>query len=513
MEVEADPATEAVNAWVHKLVDNVKEWIRVDTERIRVDTFVETNLKGVSDDTLSGMRVEQLKEMHRRLNADLDEPIPLPTMRLPYARNEKALLVDSLVQIRTQLSKLAGPSEGAEQAPKRGKADGAGQWFIPASVQQPDPDSRAGPKHAAIMALSNSQEEYLANLHRYQSGTGKEVNQFKKDVQLAVTGFFSRVPEDRPAEVEQAIWSSLLDPDKYAANDAKYGKAVAVLKTQLERIMKNANAPLMKVPESALALFTSVETSLLDRREMLDKVLGQVQANTAYMKRTSKDKRSGCLHEITRLPYNKKRAAFLDPDHEYHKATRMAVHLAIVGEGMEGVRTELIEAATIDGQALAVRRDAYHNKQHAEHAEVCKLVEKELVRKRAKDGIPAPKPRNLVGEVIVDKTSVAYLNAPTQADLQPQHDASKKARDDIQSRYPNFNKFATEARREKAERKRQQQAAAEAKAEAARKAAEAATVARRTECTKCVLMKAGKGLDEAAAAVRAKAIDETSEWL
>ena len=54
-----------------------------------VDTLVQTKLKGASDASLSRMRVEQLKDMHRRLNENLDEPIPLPTMRFPYARNEK----------------------------------------------------------------------------------------------------------------------------------------------------------------------------------------------------------------------------------------------------------------------------------------------------------------------------------------------------------------------------------------------------------------------------------------
>jgi hypothetical protein len=502
MKVEADPATEAVNACVREVVGELKD-------RVVVDTFVETKLKGVSDDSLSSMRIEQLKEMHRRLNEDLNDPIPLPATRLPYARNEKALLVDSLVQIRTRLSRLAGPSEEAERAPKRGKADGAGQMFIPASIQQPDPDSRAAPKHAAIRALSNSQEEYLANLNRYQHGKGKEVNRFKKDVQLAVTGFFSRVPQDRPAEVEQAIRSSLLDPDEYAANDAKYGKAVAVLKTQLERIMKNPKAPLLKVPASALALFKRVETSLVDRKEVLNKVLEQVQANLAMVQRPYKDKRSGCVLEITRLAYNKKRAAFLDPDNAHHKATRMAAHLAIVG--MKDVRTELIEAATIDGQALAERRDAYHNKQHPEHAKVYALVEAELERRRAERGIPAPKPRNLVGEVEdVDSDTEKEMNA----DVQTLHEARKKARQEILMRYPNFNKFATESLREQAERKQKQQAAAEAKAEAARKAAAAATLKRHKTCTEYVLFKADLTEQRVEAAKRAKVIDQTtSEWL
>lgn len=510
MEVEADPATEAVNAWVHKLVGNVKEWIVVDT-------FVVTKLKDVSDDALGRMRVEQLKEMHRRLNEDLDDPLPLPTLRFAYARNEKALLVDSLVQIRTRFSQLAGPSEGAEQAPKRGKADGAGHWFLPASIQQRNLDSLAGPKHAAIMAMSNSQEEYLANLNQFQNGTGKEANKFKKDVKLAVVGFFSRVPEDRPFEVEQAIWSSLLDPEEYATNDAAYGKAAQVLQTQLERIKKNAKGQPMKVPESALALFKRVEASLLDRPALLDKVLEKVQANLAKIKRSSKDKRSGCVLEITRLAHNKKRAAFLDPDHEHHKATRMAVHPAIVGEGMQDARTELIEAATIDRKAFAVRGDAYHNEQHAEHAEVYALVEKEVERRRAARGIPAPKPRNLVGEVEdVDSDTEKDLNQDTRT----RHEERAKAREEISSRYPKFNQYATEARREEEARKRQQQAVAEKNAEAKRTAAEAATLAtlrRRTADrrngthppTEACLQRVAEARLEA----RRRAIDKTSEWL
>ena len=528
MEVEADPATETVNAWVHKLVGNVKEWVVVDT-------FVESKLKGVSDGTLSGMRVEQLKEMHRRLNEDLNDPVPLPTMRLPYARNEKALLVDSLVQIRTQLLQLAGPSEETEeteQAPKRGKSGGAGHWFVPASLQQPNLDSLSGPKHAAIMALSDNQAEYLANLNRYQNGTGKEAKQFKEDVKLAVTGFFSHVPEDRPAEAEQAIRSSLLDADKYEANDAAYGKAVSVLKTQLRRIMNNANAPLMKVPESVLALFASVETSLLDRPELLDKVLDEVQGNLAKITRPHKQKRPGCVLEILRLPYNKKRAAFLDPDHEHHKATRMAVHLELVGEGMQAARTELIEAVTIDANALAARHEAYHNARHADHAKVYALVQAEVERRRLVHGIPAPKPRNLVGEVEeVDSDTEKEMNA----DVQTLHEARAKARQEIGSRYPNFNEFATEARREKVERKRQQQAAADTKAEEARVAGEKATLAtlRKRTADRCkgvhtateerlqkVAAARAAARAEAQAEAEAKAfaqklreVDATDEWL
>jgi len=450
--------------------------------------------------------------MHRRLNENLDEPIPLPTMRFPYARNEKALLVDSLVQIRTRLSKLAGPSTEAEQAPKRGKAGGAGRWFVPTSIEHPNLDSRAGPKHAAIMALSNSQEEYLANLHRYQHGTAKETKQFKDDVQLAVTGFFSHVLEDRPEEVEQAIQSSLLDSDKYEANLAKYDKAVEALKTQLERIKRDPQAPLMKVPESVKALFKSVEASLLGQRTLLDELLNKVQGNLEKVQR--KGKRPGCVLEITKLTINKKRAAFFDSDHAHHRATRMAVHLEIVGQDMEDVRMELIKAATIDGQELAERRDAYHNKQNAKHAEVCALVDAEVERRRSEHIIAVPKPRNLVGEVITNKKSAEYKKFPTAEDLRPLHEARAKARHEILTRYPDFNKYATEDRRERAERKRKQEAAAEATAQAARKAAEAATVKRRTECTKYVLFKAQHGLDQAAAAVRAKVIDQTtSEWV
>ena len=511
MEVGADPVTEAVRACVRELVGTVEG-------QVTVDRFVETRLKGVSEDSLSRLRVEQLKEMHRRLNEGLNDPVPMPTMRFAYARNEKALLVDSLVQTRTRLSQLAGPSEedeeGAEPTPKRGKADGAGHWFVPASIQQRNLDSLAGPKHAAIMALSNSQAEYLNNLNLFQHGTGKEANRFKADVKLAVTGFFSRVPEDRPAEVEAAIRSSLLDAGKYEANKKAYGKAVAVLQTQLERVKNNAEAPLMKVPESAMALFKRVETSLVDRPAMLDRVLEKVQTNLDKIKRPSKDKRSGCVLEITRLARNKKRAAFLDPDHEHHKTTRMAVHLAIVGEGMDDVRTELLEASTIDGRALAARRDAYHDAQHPDHAKVHKLVEAEVARRRAERGIPAPEPRNAVGEIIVDKKSAAYKKAPTQADLQPQHDACAKAREEIGLRYPMFGHYATEARREEAARKRQQQARAAQKAEAARKAGEQATLARHRECSKYVLFMADLAKKRAEATARAKVLDETtSEWL
>jgi len=471
--------------------------------------------------------------MHRRLNENLDEPIPLPTMRFPYARNEKALLVDSLVQIRTRLSKLAGPSTEAEQAPKRGKAGGAGRWFVPTSVEQPNLDSRAGPKHAAIMALSNSQEEYLANLNRYQHGTGKETKEFKDDVQLAVTGFFSHVPEDRPEEVEQAIQSSLLDPDEYEANLFKYDDAVEKLKEQLERIKRDAQAPLMKVPESVKALFKSVETSLLDRRMLLDELLNKVQGNLERIRR--KGKRPGCVVEIARLAINKKRAAFFDPDHAHHKATRMAVHLEIVGKDMEDVRMELIKAATIDGQALAERRDAYHNKQNAKHAEVCALVDAEVVRRRSEHIIAVPKPRNLVGEVITNKKSAEYQKFPTAEDLRPLHEERAKARQQIFMRYPEFNRFATEARREKAERKRKQEAAAEAAAEAARKAAEAATLAtlrKRTAdrregvhtateaCLQKVAAARAAARAEAQAEAEAKAlaqkireVDATDEWL
>ncbi len=297
--------------------------------------------------------------------------------------------------------------------------------------------------------------------------------------------------------------------------------------------MKNPKAPLMKVPASAWALFKSVETSLVDRREMLNKVLEQVQANLAMVQRPYKDKRSGCLLEITRLAYNKKRAAFLDPDNAHHNATRMAVHLAIVG--MNDVRTELIEAATIDGQALAERRDAYHNKQHADHARVYALVEAELERRRTEHGIPAPKPRNLVGEVITDKTSAAYLNAPTQADLQPQHDARDKAQQEIRMRYPNFNKFATEHHREQAERKQKQEAAAEEKAQKARETREKATLATlrkrtadRREGVHTATEERLQKVAAARAAARAKAhaaaeakalaqkireVDATDEWL
>ena len=416
MEVDADPATDTVNAWVRKLIGTVKD-------RIVCDTLVESRLKGVNEAVLMNMRVEQLREAHRRLNEDLVDPIPLPTPRFAYARNQKNLVVVSLMQIQKRFSQLAGPSERPRKARK---SSAPGHCFIPDTVDQRNLCTRMAPQHAAVLNMSNDQTDYLENLNCLQNGTGKEAKAFKNLVKLAVVAF-SAIPEDRSNEVDRALRADLYDAEKEAANDATYKQAVQALRAQM------GEEP-QAVPEEFVQILDRVASSLADKQALLEKVVKHVPAIVG-----STDKGNKKLSEKEKV------ATFLNDDNKYrkhHEHMRKAVHLVLVD--MPIVLEELIEAVSIDAVTLAMNREAYHNKLHPLHTKVYKRIEAAVERNRKENSVPAPKPKNPVGETIECTEDDASERA---AELQTLREQRDKAAAQIRTLYPKFGVYATEYRR------------------------------------------------------------------
>ena len=496
-----DPVTETVNAWVHKLIVTVRGQIGCGSKLPSVDELVATKLKNVSIDKLGRMRVDELEEVHRRLNADLDDPILLPTPLFPYARNAKHLVVNSLVDMQMRLSQLADPSATSVSAPKRGKTDATGHCYISTTIQQRNLGSVSGAKHSAVLCMSNSQEQYLANLDMLQNGTGKKGKAFKANVNLAVTAM-SRPPEDKPAEVERMMVKVLLNANERAANHAAYHQATQALREQLKCTMEEkeegVDAALVAVPKAMITILERVASSLADRPVLLAKVVKNVPAISGTANKGEKDK----------LTDNKKIAAFLHSDNRHHKKMRMAIHLAIVD--MPTVLDALIDAVSIDAQQLALHREAYHNKQHPQHTKVYARIEEAVAHHRIKHGVPAPKLKNLVGEVVEEDAESAGERG---ADVQTLHAERTKAAAQISLLYPDFGAYATAARREARARALKKQEEAETKKEAARKTADKAKLARQRECTKYLLLKANLATQAIEAARRAKEVDATSEWL
>lgn len=71
--------------------------------------LVETNLKGIAEDKLARLGLDNLKELHQRLSERLQETDPPPKPHLPYARNELNLVMCSIFKLKSRIAKL--PSE------------------------------------------------------------------------------------------------------------------------------------------------------------------------------------------------------------------------------------------------------------------------------------------------------------------------------------------------------------------------------------------------------------------
>ena len=146
-----------------------------------------------------------------------------------------------------------------------------------------------------------------------------------------------------------------------------------------------------------------------------------------------------------KLSEKEKVATFLNDDNKYrkhHEHMRKAVHLVLVD--MPIVLEELIEAVSIDAVTLAMNREAYHNKLHPLHTEVYKRIEAAVERNRKENGVPAPKPKNLVGETIECTEDEAGERA---AELQTLREQRDKAMAQIRTLYPKFGVYATKYRR------------------------------------------------------------------